>query len=302
MTSIPADPISAILRRLQLKAEIFQHARYCGSWAVDTSGLRTAPFHLIQKGDCWLHQASAEPKRLAPGNLVVLPKDGAHIISPSPEPPQKSLVNQARLVPAADADNIMLCGFFEFASRATWPLLESLPDAVILDQKSQKFEDLVRVIFAELESPNAGSEAMLENLAQGLFIFVLRAAIEQGASAGLLEALLDPKLGKALGLIHANPGAQIDLKGLAGVANMSRSAFVERFRKLTGEPPMRYLQRWRLQVARDLLIRSADTVSAIADQVGYASEVSFRQSFRKEMGMTPSEVRRSATAGQPEPT
>lgn len=301
MTSDPADPISAILRRLQLKAEIFQHAHYCGNWAVDTSGLRTAPFHLIQKGDCWLHQEGSEPKRLTPGNLVVLPKDGAHIISPSAQTPRQSLINQAEAVPAEDADNIMLCGFFEFASRATWPLLESLPDAVILDQKSQKFEDLVRVIFAELESPSPGSEAMLENLAQGLFIFVLRAAIEQGASAGLLEALLDPRLGKALALIHADPGAPLDLKRLTTVANMSRSAFVERFRKLTGDPPMRYLQRWRLQVARDLLLRSSETVSAIAEQVGYASEVSFRQTFRKEMGMTPSEVRRSATADQPVP-
>lgn len=286
------DSISLILRRLQLTAEIFQHAKYCGQWAVDTSGQRMAPFHLIQKGQSWLHQPGKEPQCLNPGDLVVLPRDSSHVISFSPDTPNPKQVNQAKPVTSEQADNIMLCGFFEFSSRATWPLLDALPDAVVLSSKTHNFAGLVEGIFTELDHRQPGSMAMLETLAQGLFIFVLRAALQQGVSSGVLSALLDRRLGPALALIHGDPSESLNIQKLAAAASLSRTAFAERFKDQLGESPMRYLQRWRLQVAMDLLARTNDSVSEIAARVGYASEVSFRQSFRKEMGMTPSEARR----------
>lgn len=43
--------------------------------AVDTTGIRMAPFHLIERGDCWLRLAGQAPTRLQAGDLVVLPHD-----------------------------------------------------------------------------------------------------------------------------------------------------------------------------------------------------------------------------------
>ena len=89
---MPTDALTAILRRLRLRAGIFVHARYCAPWSVDTSGQRMAPFHLIQDGNSWLHMADAEPRKLRPGDLVVLPRDKVHIMSSGEMGP--SLVNK----------------------------------------------------------------------------------------------------------------------------------------------------------------------------------------------------------------
>ena len=134
---------------------------------------------------------------------------------------------------------------------------------------------------------------MLEFLAQALFVQVLRAAVDSGVDVGLLAALGDPRIGPTLASIHAAPDKCWSLEDFAKQASLGRTAFSERFKKLVGESPMRYLQQWRMQVAQDLLLDSDLSVAQIAANVGYESEVSFRQSFRKEMGTTPGRVRRS---------
>ena len=128
---MPTDALTAILRRLRLRAGIFVHARYCAPWSVDTSGQRMAPFHLIQEGNCWLHMADAEPRELRPGDLVVLPRDEVHVMSSGADAPDPASVNLARPAQDQPPDNVMLCGYFEFAGRTAWPILDTLPAAVV---------------------------------------------------------------------------------------------------------------------------------------------------------------------------
>ena len=143
---MPADALTAILRRLRLRAGIFAHARYCAPWSVDTSGQRMAPFHLIQAGSCWLHMADAEPRQLSPGDLVVLPRDGAHVLSSSADAPDPAGVNRAQPAQDQPPDNVMLCGYFEFAGRAAWPILDTLP-AAIAERSGYESEAAIRKAF-----------------------------------------------------------------------------------------------------------------------------------------------------------
>jgi len=39
------DPLSTLLSRLELKAQVFANGDYRGAWAVDTSGSKKIPFH-----------------------------------------------------------------------------------------------------------------------------------------------------------------------------------------------------------------------------------------------------------------
>jgi AraC-like DNA-binding protein len=50
---------------------------------------------------------------------------------------------------------------------------------------------------------------------------------------------------------------------------MSRSPFASRFAASVGEPPLRYLARWRMQLAADLFL-SDDSISVreVATRVG----------------------------------
>jgi AraC-like DNA-binding protein len=61
---------------------------------------------------------------------------------------------------------------------------------------------------------------------------------------------------------------------------LSRSALADRFTRLIGEPPMRYLARWRSQVAAHHLRIGDATLVHIAKQVGYESEAAFNRAFK----------------------
>ena len=67
------DALSAVLSRLQLSAEVYTNEDFCGTWAVDTSGSRHIPFHLVGRGEAWLHLDDQPVRQLSSGDLVLLP-------------------------------------------------------------------------------------------------------------------------------------------------------------------------------------------------------------------------------------
>ena len=80
------DALSTLLRRLRFEAKVFLRADYCGVWAVDTSGERHIPFHLVTHGEGWLHMAGEAPQPMRPGHLVLFPKDAAHLLASTRTP------------------------------------------------------------------------------------------------------------------------------------------------------------------------------------------------------------------------
>src|SRR5690606_26220434 len=113
------------------------------------------------------------------------------------------------------------------------------------------------------------------------------------SNTGWLAGLRDPKVGKALAQLHRQPAHQWTTDELAKSANLSRSAFAERFTQLVGLPPMRYLSQWRLQLAAVRLRESPLSIVNIAHEVGYESEASFSRAFRNTFQSTPGQWRRS---------
>lgn len=79
---------------------------------------------------------------------------------------------------------------------------------------------------------------------------------------------------------------------MAREANMSRSAFSARFTALVGEPAMRWVARWRMNVACAALRDGRITIAALADQLGYESEAAFARAFKRVIGRWPGEARR----------
>ena len=73
---------------------------------------------------------------------------------------------------------------------------------------------------------------------------------------------------------------------------MSRSAFSARFTELAGEPVMRYLMRWRMQLAATWLAEERVTIAEVAERLGYGSEAAFSWVFRRTFGAPPGSVRR----------
>ena len=91
--------------------------------------------------------------------------------------------------------------------------------------------------------------------------------------------------------IESNSPMTISLDNSAQIANMSRSHFQAQFRKYTGKTFTEYLNNVRAQNALKLLRETELSLEEVTSQCGFGSVSNFYLVFRKDIGMTPKEVR-----------
>ena len=82
------------------------------------------------------------------------------------------------------------------------------------------------------------------------------------------------------------------LDQMAGLAGLKRTHFTERFRRTTGDSPMHFLHRIRMDRARHLLKNSDTSVTTVALECGYCSSQHFARVFKEFCGVTALEYRR----------
>lgn len=109
-----------------------------------------------------------------------------------------------------------------------------------------------------------------------------------------MPAVRDRHIGRALALLHGEPGRDWTVDALAREVALSRSALAERFAALVGEPPIQYLMRWRLALAAQALQSSGEAIARVAARSGYDSEAAFSRAFKREFGLPPAAWRKSA--------
>ncbi|MDX2062613.1 MAG: helix-turn-helix domain-containing protein [Bacteroidia bacterium] len=86
---------------------------------------------------------------------------------------------------------------------------------------------------------------------------------------------------------QAEPSVEV----LAEAAAISPRHFVRRFKTATGLTPTAYLQKVRIEAARNALISTDSRVNEIQLAVGYDDEKTFRMMFRRHTGLSPTEYR-----------
>lgn len=290
------DALSTLLSKLQLSAEVYVNGDFCGLWAVDTSGSRRIPFHLVGRGKAWLHVKGQPEQLLSAGDLVLFPQDGAHVVSSSSETPEPEHINAPMEADDGPITNLV-CGFFEFSNKAAWPILDSMPSVVVLDISDQSaspwLRNLIESLIAELAEIKPGYHAVINQLSYLIFVQVIRQLTQSGQlETGLLSALFDAKLSRALAAIHNHPSRHWTLEKLAAEAAMGRSSFAQHFSESVGIPPMQYLTNWRMRDAEQLLKSTKLSTAEIAERSGYESEVAFRKAYKKIIGIAPGQSRR----------
>jgi len=88
---------------------------------------------------------------------------------------------------------------------------------------------------------------------------------------------------------------------LANRAGLSESTFRARFRKAMHEAPHHYVQRCRLDLARELLSDPNLRIKEIAKQLQFSNEDYFARFFRKLTGVSPTKFRKHLVAATPDP-
>jgi transcriptional regulator of acetoin/glycerol metabolism/AraC-like DNA-binding protein len=93
--------------------------------------------------------------------------------------------------------------------------------------------------------------------------------------------------------VDAHLSESIDLTELAAVAGLSLFHFAREFKQSAGVTPHYYLVRRRVERAHHMLARTALSLSEVALAAGFADQSHLTRHFRRMIGMTPGEFRRS---------
>lgn len=313
------DVLSDVMSAVRLTSSAFLDARFSAPWCItsqigpeDCEPFGPTPaqiiaYHYVVAGNLFLQPEGEDPHPVATGEIILLPRNDRHVLSSAPglrpamidhliQPPEGT--HPALLqIGGGGAETHIICGFLGCDVPEN-PLLAALPPVLRLDAHSSEggawIGDSFQRAAEEFATGGIGSTTVLSKLAELLFVEAVRRylATLPEAQTGWLAGLRDTKVGKALALLHSRSGHAWTTDELAQAVDMSRSAFAERFTALVGLPPMRYLTRWRLQLAAVRLRESPRATAQIAYEVGYESEAAFSRAFRKAFGITPGNWRK----------
>jgi AraC-like DNA-binding protein len=152
----------------------------------------------------------------------------------------------------------------------------------------------IRHTAEEASRPSPGSRGMLPRLTELMFVEIMRKHMRDLSAddAGWFAALKDPVAGAALKWLHAEPMKDWNVEELAHRVGASRSVLTEHFRRYLDQPPIRYLAKWRLQLAAQQLKSENLPMKAIADFYGYESEAAFSRAFKRCFGLPPGDWRK----------
>lgn len=303
------DVLADVLSATKIGGTVTAEVRAGGPWGLRFQDLPTISFHYVVAGSCWLRRPAAEAIRLSAGDLALLPAGAAHAVADASDGPTVRFEQAAHQrhgesgvqidLPGNAPHAHIVCGGYRFDARAAHPLL-NLPPLLLIragDPRSPELAQTLHMLTAELADPAPGSRTITDRLVDVLFVHILRhwtakwSRDQDPDPAPWLAALHDPQVAAAVSLIHQEPARPWTVDALARQVGVSRATLSRRFTRLVGEPPLAYLTRWRLEIAARRLRETTDTVTGIANAVGYTSEFAFSRAFRRHHGMPPSRYR-----------
>jgi len=287
------EALSDLIRVFRMYVDVYHNAQVCGNWLYEESHPGKTCFHMVTKSDCHLRVPDHLETILKTGDIVIFPREMPHTMFPTGK--ETEIQHVIPFDQAVDRDGTgILCGEACFDHSGSQHILDALPSVFIIryDATNDWCRSLVKMIMAESVSPNMASQSILNRLSELLFIYALRQhLLDSEQNLGIFALYSDHRLKKSITAIHSAPDTPWTLEKLATEASMSRTAFANRFRQLSGWTPTKYLTWWRMQLAWSKLSeghKSAD----VAEQVGYQSEAAFSRAFQKHFGTTAGKIRR----------
>lgn len=315
------DALSEVLRTVRLKGGVFLHAEFKGPWCLsahiqpescspflgETSEI--IPYHYVVEGRLRMQLEDEPPYEVGPGGLVLLPHNDHHLLggdlrlppTPSTEVVQFPTPGGLAMIRLGDDDGAttrIVCGFLGGEKLSTNPVVKALPPVLQLDYHEGPSAQWIRSTFSyaadEIAAGRMGSEVVFAKLSELLFVEAIRRYAESlpVGQTGWLAGLRDPYISRALALLHRQVDENWSVEDLGRAVGLSRSALAERFIKVIGLSPMRYLAQWRIQVAAQELLNTSKPIPQIAEDIGYESEASFTRAFKRWMGVPPGAWRR----------
>ena len=307
-----ADVLTDVLRHLPVRGSVTGELALGSPWGLEVPVHDGATYHVVVQGSCYV-VLDGETLALSAGDMILFANGPAHRLVDRPDSTALSFdafMASARCSESGrgcrlftddceGARTHIICGAFNFGHDGEH-IRAHLPDRILLrgedDAVMGRLGQSLRSIVHEARSDEPGAQIALDRLVDLLFVQTVRAWLraQPPQAPSWLGALSEPKIARALELLHEAPARAWTVQTLAREVGMSRSGFAARFRKLVGVPPLRYLMRWRMTLAAErLLADMTSSIGEVARSVGYESEAAFSVTFKKRFNAPPATWRRS---------
>ncbi len=166
---------------------------------------------------------------------------------------------------------------------------EGLPDGIEMESSriyptsfsgaSQIFEE----ILAETLEKKPHYEALCLAKLFSLFAMIARECTHAGASSGAEHR----RIARAIQFIGKNFEKNLSLEDYAALCLMSKYHFLRIFKAVTGQSPMEYRMRIRIENAKELIDLGELSFAEIGERLGFSSAAHFSDAFKKQTGLSP---------------
>lgn len=158
---------------------------------------------------------------------------------------------------------------------------------------SQDIGALLRGLVLELDGGAASGEWLVQSLFSALHVRLARLWAEQER---FLEDASERYVSQACQLMRARYGEDLRIPDIAAQINVHPAYLQRLFRKRRGMTMVAYLNRYRMEQARMLLLTTDLPVADLCGYVGFSSRQHFSALFRNMIGESPAAYRRNAMA------
>ncbi len=312
------DVLSDVLKAVRLTGAIFYDVSGHAPWAAEQptqaeilplilpGAEQLIAYHVVVEGRCFANLVGDTPIPVEAGEVIVITGGEPHVVSSAPglrAPPSAGSAAAAAasghlpclVTYGTDGPFVrLICGFLACDARPFNPLLENLPPVIKAGRPGGRDPSwlalFARQVMEEASNRRSGSDSIIARLSELMFIEVIRQYLEEmpEGQTGWLAGLKDRSVGQVLSLMHSAPTKDWSIEELARESGVSRPVLSERFTRLVGCPPMRYLAKWRMQLAWRSLRSGPDSLATIAAECGYGSEAAFSRAFKRIVGVSPS--------------
>ncbi len=302
---VGSDILSSLVNAIGLRGVVLSTMSLGAPWRIVHSQPPEPVLHLVTSGTAFFTTPTTKPITLMAGDVVMLPNGGEYeIVDAYPScasqnisvPKQQGQVRCSVRVGGLGVRTELTCCAYIFRSPSVVPLLSLLPKLVVVraTERESGIGVLINELVAESKEGRPGTEGIISRLAEVIFIRMLRTQLESGSclEPGVLAAIADKRVGEALKRIHASLATNWTVEKLARSVSMSRASFSKLFTEKTGVSSMQYIQSCRMQEAARQLRDTSFNLSEIAQRVGYLDATAFSRSFRRQMGVSPSQYRK----------
>jgi AraC-like DNA-binding protein len=272
------DRLAPFFEQFSLSARMFYSGAFCGT--SPNLNEQTGYLHMLNKGRLTITHPNARPILVDTPSIIFLPRPHQHRLHASEE-------DRTELV----------CATVEFGTGMLNPLTASFPEPFVIPLDTlPELAPTLELLFSESSSDLPGRQTALDCLFEYVIVLLFRSAMNARlVGSGVLLGLSDPRLGKAIEVMHKHPQISWSLEQLAQHAGMSRARFAAHFRKVVGITPFDYFTDWRLGIVQAML-RKGNSLKLIATAVGYTNATALTRVFTKRLGTSPTEWLRAQRA------